>query len=363
VRAVRGGQSDNSFIDNSDGTVTDTNSGLMWQKDTAPGTYTWQQALAYCENLTLAGHTDWRLPNRSELQTLVNYNWFSPSIDRAFFPDTARDFYWSSTTFARLPYCAWGVFFIYGHVSYSDKPYNARYYVRAVRYGGEVNVSANEHCNPQDVFNTSPDNLESMYIAGTLPIPAGTCMAYLVRHASCGDIVMIPVCSTVAEKAIQVDSNGHFCDLLWTPPAGDNNLYDLLLDVNNDGMINLAVDYMDSAVTAGAATTLVKVSSFTAIPKMGIVIIRWKTESETSNAGFNLYRAESENSEYVRINDSLIPATGSSTQGATYEFIDGDLQNRKIYYYKLEDIDLSGTSTMHGTVSAMPSLIYRLFGK
>ena len=70
--------------------------------------------------------------------------------------------------------------------------------------------------------------------------------------------------------------------------------------------------------------------------------------------GFNLYRAESEDGEYVKFNDSLIPAEGSPTQGASYQFVDENVQNRKTYYYKLEDIDLNGTSMMHGPVSAMP---------
>jgi hypothetical protein len=61
-----------ALIDNGNGTVTDTGSGLMWQKATAPGTYTWQAALSYCENLSLAGHSDWRLPNRNELESLVD---------------------------------------------------------------------------------------------------------------------------------------------------------------------------------------------------------------------------------------------------------------------------------------------------
>jgi len=56
----------------------------------------------------------------------------------------------------------------------------------------------------------------------------------------------------------------------------------------------------------------------------------------------------------------LIPAKGAVTQGSSYEIIDKDVKNRKTYYYKLEDIDLNGTSTMHGPVSAMPRLIYRL---
>ena len=68
--------------------------------------------------------------------------------------------------------------------------------------------------------------------------------------------------------------------------------------------------------------TLIALSSFTATPKNKEVILEWKTESEIDNAGFNLYRSESENGEYMKINTSLIPAQGSSTQGASYEFID-----------------------------------------
>ncbi len=52
VRAVRGEPLPaNNFIDSRDGTVTDTSTGLMWQQDTALGTYTWQEALAYCARI------------------------------------------------------------------------------------------------------------------------------------------------------------------------------------------------------------------------------------------------------------------------------------------------------------------------
>jgi hypothetical protein len=61
-------------------------------------------------------------------------------------------------------------------------------------------------------------------------------------------------------------------------------------------------------------------------------------------------------------NSSLIPAQGSATKGASYEFIDTNVQNRKTYYYKLEDIDLNGQSTMHGPVSATPRWIWGIFG-
>jgi hypothetical protein len=104
--------------------------------------------------------------------------------------------------------------------------------------------------------------------------------------------------------------------------------------------------------------TAITLSSFIAKSGNGKTTLNWATESEIENAGFNLYRSESANGQYTKINASLIPAKGTSTQGASYEFIDTDVQNRKTYYYKLEDIGLSGKSTMHGPVTAMPRWIY-----
>ncbi len=128
------------FADNGDGTVTDNCTGLMWQKDTADvngdGHSTgqdyavWCDALAYCENLSFAGHDDWRLPNVRELQSIVDYGRFNPSIDLMF--GAFSSVYWSSTSFARsTPAFAWYVYFGYGHVSYDARVY--AYYVRAVR--------------------------------------------------------------------------------------------------------------------------------------------------------------------------------------------------------------------------------------
>jgi hypothetical protein len=91
------------------------------------------------------------------------------------------------------------------------------------------------------------------------------------------------------------------------------------------------------------------------------VILEWSTESEIDNAGFNTYRAESEGGEYVKINNALISAKGSSIQGTSYEFTDTNVQNRKTYYYKLEDIDLNGTPTMHGPLSSTPRWLLGIF--
>jgi hypothetical protein len=108
--------------------------------------------------------------------------------------------------------------------------------------------------------------------------------------------------------------------------------------------------------------TVIQLSSFTATSKSGKIVLQWGTESEIDNAGFNLYSSKSERGKYIKINDSLIPAQGSTTQGAFYEFVDKDVKNRKTYWYKLEDIDINGNSTMHGPVSATPRWILGIFG-
>ncbi|MCX5905388.1 MAG: hypothetical protein NTV89_18395 [Proteobacteria bacterium] len=114
---------------------------------------------------------------------------------------------------------------------------------------------------------------------------------------------------------------------------------------------------MQLTTTTTEQPTAIELASFTATPKKREIILEWETASEINNAGFNIYRSESENGAYTKINAALIPTKGSTTQGASYEFVDTAVKNRKTYYYKLEDIDLNGTATMHGPVSATPRLI------
>ena len=133
VRAVRGPQSDNTLVDNGDGTVTDTSTGLMWQQSTSNSDILpWTAALSYCENLTLAGYTDWRLPNIKELRTIVDTQTCNPAIDTEYFPDTMRSDYWSSTTREVSPSSAWTIDFSYGEDFDNGKTEDQ--YVRAVRY-------------------------------------------------------------------------------------------------------------------------------------------------------------------------------------------------------------------------------------
>ena len=62
--------------------------------------------------------------------------------------------------------------------------------------------------------------------------------------------------------------------------------------------------------------TLIELSTFEAIPGNKKVTLEWVTESEIDNGGFNIYRAEEEDAEYIQINDSLIPVDGFKHGGS-----------------------------------------------
>ncbi len=101
--------------------------------------------------------------------------------------------------------------------------------------------------------------------------------------------------------------------------------------------------------------TAVTLSSFTATSLDGAVDLSWTTASELQNLGFDLYRAESADGPYLRITSSLIPGLGSSPTGRSYSYRDAGLLNGRTYFYKLEDVETTGRTEMHGPVSATPS--------
>lgn len=160
-----------SYTDNGDGTITDANTGLMWEKKDDSGgihdkdnTYTWSTgtddmdgtiATTFLATLNggggFAGYTDWRVPNVRELQSIVDYEVFLPSVDPAFHQaatctgctdvtlpscsctGSGSFSYWASTTVAFSPNFAWHVVFGDGNSGIDNKTFSLR--VRAVRGG------------------------------------------------------------------------------------------------------------------------------------------------------------------------------------------------------------------------------------
>ncbi len=109
----------------------------------------------------------------------------------------------------------------------------------------------------------------------------------------------------------------------------------------------------NSASTYCLISSAVDLISFTAVGGESSVAVAWETASETDNVGFNLYRAESESGDKVKVNGEIIPAANpGSTMGATYGYTDSAVAQGVTYYYWLEDVDTAGVATMHGPVSA-----------
>ena len=124
------------FTDNGDGTISDASSRLVWQKcsngqsnDTScsgsPTTANWQSALQYCNTLSLSGKS-WRLPSAAELLSLVDFTQTGTVINGTFFPNTAANLYWTSTTNQALSGAGWRVTFATGDLNTTLKAANSR---------------------------------------------------------------------------------------------------------------------------------------------------------------------------------------------------------------------------------------------
>ena len=122
------------LVDEANGIVTDTTTGLMWERNTGNDgkELTWDEAVSYCDKLEIAGYDDWRMPDSIELQSIIDHLSYNPSVNIRVFPDTEASGYWSSTLYRPNPDYAWRVNFYYvGYMNISKK--SNSYFVRAVR--------------------------------------------------------------------------------------------------------------------------------------------------------------------------------------------------------------------------------------
>lgn len=134
-----------SYRKNIDFTITDLNTNLIWQQSTADldknnvinsyDVHTWQGAVDYCAGLTFADKSDWRLPAKHELQSIVDYGIsepddVQPTINSAFSSQPSG--YWSATPLASDAELAWVIYFDNGN-DYRGEKIN-KYHIRCV-YG------------------------------------------------------------------------------------------------------------------------------------------------------------------------------------------------------------------------------------
>ncbi|MBK5963822.1 hypothetical protein CCR95_06915 [Thiocystis minor] len=133
---------DSRFVANRDGTVIDRTTGLMWKQcteglsgvgcvvgDALP--FKWKWAVRQGRDAVFAGYSDWRLPDQTELSSLLQRRCYGLDIDAVNFPNTPPDRFWSSTPSSYYPGSAWTLHFGHGAVDYGTRRDSA--YVRLVR--------------------------------------------------------------------------------------------------------------------------------------------------------------------------------------------------------------------------------------
>jgi hypothetical protein len=110
--------------------------GQEWNGETCSGiasVFSWKEALSAASQQKFAGYGNWRLPNKNELESIVEERCISQAINTTIFPATPRAFFWASSPYAGLGSGAWSVDFNFGVVTASDK--SGRMNVRLVRDG------------------------------------------------------------------------------------------------------------------------------------------------------------------------------------------------------------------------------------
>ena len=77
-------------------------------------------------------------------------------------------------------------------------------------------------------------------------------------------------------------------------------------------------------------------------PLTGTMVIKWTTESELNNAGFNILRSETKTGEFKVINATMIQGAGTTSEKQHYSYTDRTAKANVSYYYQIEDISFDG---------------------
>ncbi len=140
---IKASASEAMFTINAEGTITGNSTGLLWMRCSLgqnwdgkscqgeAGLYLWAEALDVASGYDFAGYRDWRLPNKNELESLVEARCSTPAINEKVFPGTPANYFWTSSSYAGVAGGAWSVDFAYGTVNASVK--TGKIHVRLVR--------------------------------------------------------------------------------------------------------------------------------------------------------------------------------------------------------------------------------------
>lgn len=132
--------------------------------------------------------------------------------------------------------------------------------------------------------------------------------------------------------------------------APGNLTFGIVKWIDNNGVQDLGTD-------KGDASLPIELASFEAFYERGEIVLKWITESEINNEGFEIFKSENaQNGNYTlissyRTNEGL-QGQGNSTTRHQYSYIDRAILPEQMYWYKLADVDYNGNRTLHGPVNA-----------
>ncbi|MCF7803432.1 MAG: hypothetical protein K9N46_03130 [Candidatus Marinimicrobia bacterium] len=247
--------------------------------------------------------------------------------------------------------------------------------------GGVSNRSGSVQTYNNCIFwsNSASSNGDEIYMDGG----TGTTLNYSCYQNEEGDIygtLTTSHCINTDPQFVGVLNNSdHPYSIGGISPcadAGDNTYNSEPYDIRGPGFPRTLnkLDGTSGTIDMGAyeykigtdASLPVTLSSFIATAGNGEVTLRWTTESEIDNLGFNIYRSYSESGIYEKLNSRIIPGAGSSPDRHEYSYTDTYLANGTTYWYKLGDVDFSGYTVLHGPMSATPCVgtvpvVFRLY--
>jgi hypothetical protein len=224
--------------------------------------------------------------------------------------------------------------------------------------GVTANDSGDGDSGPNDLLNFPL--LTSAFVSGgnvtvnfKMDVPAGSYRIEFFKNPGGVDITQYGEGEAFAGSTNVTNPGPGF--LNYTFPGSVNDLITATTTACTNGACTAFLGTSEFSREVQAVTTAVTLMSFAAVGRDREADLSWTTASELQNLGFHLYRSLSANGPFTRITSPVIPGLGSSAVGTSYSYRDSGLTNGVTYFYKLEDIDTSGVSTLHGPVSATPS--------
>jgi len=127
-----------------------------------------------------------------------------------------------------------------------------------------------------------------------------------------------------------------------------------LLTTASPGSINVNQNSSDISLP-------VQLTSFRAVPGDGLITLRWITAAEVDNMGFIIERSEIREGEYTEIGSYLtsndLVGHGNTSVETKYSYVDCTVYNGLTYWYRLTDVDVNGTRSVHTPISAIPNSV------